>query len=198
MIPRRRILQLFSATALAGCSSTPAKYYRIIPVDGPVLPTPAVSLRVRNIGIPGYLQQNGIAEPSARYQFDTSAEALWAEPLADMLQAVLVQDLTQLLPQATVSSSSGTVGTPADLVLEVNLQRFDPDDSGRVILIAQIALKNAADNQFLSTRTLRTEAAPAGTDMPSMMAAMSGLWAGLADAVAQEVARNAGVQGAAG
>jgi len=189
-ISRRGMLRMAPGLALAGCSSPPTNYYRIIPVAGAVVQTAPATLGVRQIGVPGYLQQNGIAEPSAAYQFATSGNSLWAEPLAEMLQSVLVQDLTQRLPQMTVSSSSGMVGTPADLLVEINVLRFDPDASGRIVLMAQTALKNATDNRFLATRTLQSSAVPAGTDMPSMMAAMSSLWAGLADAVAAELARN--------
>jgi ABC-type transport auxiliary lipoprotein component len=57
-----------------------------------------------------------------------------------------------------------------------------------VVLIAQAALKSAADDRFLTTRTLQSSAAPASADMPGMMAAMSTLWAGLADDLAQLIA----------
>ena len=188
MIQRRRIFQMLPGIALAGCSSPPAKYYRIIPIDGAIVHAAPETIRVRQIGIPSYLNQNGIAEPSGAYQFIASANNLWAEPLPDMLQSVLVQDLTQRLPEVTVTSSSGMVGTPADLLVEINILRFDPDASGHITLIAQTALKQANDGRFLSTRTLQSSAAPAGTDIPSMMAAMSALWAGLADAVAEGIA----------
>ena len=102
MIRRRRLLQMspgVAAAALAGCSAPPASYYRIIPVPGAVLHTGAETIRVREIGVPGYLLQNGIAQASGSYQLVTAANALWAEPLPAMLQAVLVQNLTQRLPQ---------------------------------------------------------------------------------------------------
>jgi uncharacterized lipoprotein YmbA len=191
MIQRRRLLQMgpgVAAAALAGCSAAPANYYRIIPVPGAVLHTGAETIRVREIGVPGYLLQSGIAQASGSYQLVTAANALWAEPLPDMLQAVLVQNLTQRLPQMIVTGSSGMVGTPADVLVEIDLLRFDPDSSGRVVLIAQAALKSAADDRFLTTRTLQSSAAPASADMPGMMAAMSTLWAGLADDLAQLIA----------
>lgn len=187
---RRRLLQLLACGALAGCSSPPARYYRLIPLAGPVFHTDSKSIRVRDISVPGYLEGSGVAEPSGAYEFTASANDLWAGPLPGMLQSVLVQNLAQRLPQMTVTGSNGSIGTPADLTVEVNVLRFDPDASGRVTLIAQAAVKQA-DGRFLFTRTLQASAMPAGMDVSSMMAAMSRLWAGLADALAQEISQEA-------
>jgi uncharacterized lipoprotein YmbA len=192
-LARRHLLQLglgiAAAAALDGCASAPpAQYFRLAPVAGTEQQTQPESIEVRDIGIPAYLNQDGIAEPSGQYQFISAANDLWAEPLAQMLQSVLVQNLTQRLPQTTITASSGMVGTPADLLVEVNILRFDPDATGRVTLIAQTALKQAADGRFLSTKTWQSSAMPAGADMPSMMAAMSALWARLADTVANDIA----------
>lgn len=193
-LQRRHLLQIAlgtAAAALDGCAGAPpAQYFQLAPVAGLQQQTQPGSLGVRNIGIPGYLNQNGIAVPAGQYQFATSPNDLWAEPLGAMLQSVLLQNLTQRLPQMTITASSGAVGTPADLLVEVNVLRFDPDATGRITLLAQTALKRAADNQFLSTRTWQSSATPAGPDIPGMMAAMSTLWAGLADSVATEVAEN--------
>ena len=194
ILARRRLVQiatgLAGAAALQGCrSAPPAEYFRLAPVPGATLQTAPASVQIREIGVPEYLQQNGIAEPSSQYQFAASANDLWAEPLGQMLQSTLVQDLTQRLPQMTVTASSGMVGTPADLLVEINLLRFDPDASGRIVLTAQAAVKDAKDNRFVATRTLQSERTPTGADMPSAMQAMSALWAGLADALAQMLAQ---------
>jgi len=189
-LPRRHLLQLSfaAAAALDGCAGAPpAQYFRLAPIAGVARQTQPGSIQVRNIGIPEYLNRDGIAEPSGQYQFAISGNDLWAEPLAQMLQSVLDQNLTQRLPEMTITASSGTVGTPANLLIEVNVLRFDPDASGRVTLIAQTALKQAKDDRFLWIRTLQSSAIPAGADIPSMMAAMSTLWAGLADAVANMI-----------
>jgi len=193
-LARRQLLQISSAVAgaaaLAGChSAPPAQYFRLAPIAGAVLQTPPASVQVRNIGIPEYLDQSGIAQPSGQYQFSASANDLWAEPLGAMLQSVLVQDLTQRLPQMTVTASSGMVGTPPGLLVEINVLRFDPDASGRIVLTAQAALKAAADNRFVTTRTLQSALLPGSADMAGTMAAMSTLLAGLADSIAQMVAQ---------
>ncbi len=192
-LQRRHLLQIALAAALDGCATAPpAQYFRLAPVAGVVEQTRQELIEVREIGVPEYLNQNGIAKPSGQYQFAASANDLWAEPLGQMLQSVLAQNLAQRLPQVTITASSGMVGAPAELLVEISVLRFDPDATGRVALIAQAALKQQADDRFLWIRTLQSSAMPAGEDVPGTMAAMSTLWAGLADAVANQIALDQG------
>jgi uncharacterized lipoprotein YmbA len=187
-LSRRWILQRLAGAALAGlagCASTPAQYYRLSAMPGPVLNTAPQSIRIRNISIPGYLDQNNIAKAGAAYQFNTYPNALWADALGNMLQSTLVENLTQRLPRAIVTGD-GAIGAPAGLRVEINVLRFDPDPSGSIVLIAQIAIKNA-DGSFRSTKTIQSSRAPATADAAGTAAAMSMLWAGLANELAGSV-----------
>jgi uncharacterized lipoprotein YmbA len=186
---RRRVLSLAPAVALAACSSDPTQYFQMSALPGPVFNTAARSIRIRDISVPGYLGQTNIARPSGAYQFAAYGNSLWAEPLADMLQSTLVQNLTQRLPQMTVTGSNGALGAAADILVEINILRFDPNPAGSLILNAQIALKTLPDGNFLLTRTLQSSATPATQDAAGIAATMSALWAGLANEIAAEIAR---------
>lgn len=184
-LSRRGILRAIpgiGVAALAGCASTPTQYYRLSALPGPILNTAPQSIRIRNISIPGYLDQNNIAKPGGAYQFDSYPNALWADSLGNMLQSTLVEDLTQRLPQVTVTGD-GAIGAAAGLLVEINVLRFDPDPSGSIILIAQIALKTP-DGSFRLTKTIQSSGAPATPDAAGTAAAMSALWAGLANEIA--------------
>jgi uncharacterized lipoprotein YmbA len=61
--------------------------------------------------------------------------------------------------------------------------RFDPDPSGSITLIAQIALKNS-DGSFRLTKTIQSTATPPTEDAAGTAAAMSTLWAGLSNQIA--------------
>jgi len=155
-------------------------------LPGPVQSSAPVSIAVRGIGLPGYLDQTGIAKPAGAYQFASYANALWAEPLGDMLQSVMVQDLAQLLPEASVTESGGAVAAAPGVLVEVNILRFDPDPDGRILLLAQVAVKAGPDRMICATRTLQSSAAP-DAGVTGIVAAMSGLWAGAAGQVADMV-----------
>ncbi len=184
---RRRGLLCGAAFALAGCGGAAPCYYRLAAVPGaPVVGGPA-SIGVRSVGIPGYLDQSGIVQRAGPYQFDSFANELWAEPLADMLQAVMVLDLAQLFPRATVLASGGAIEGQPQMLVEINVQTFDPDGAGQMVLLAQVALKNGADHNLLTARTLSLSA-PSGTSVTGTVAAMSQLWGQAAAQIAAMVA----------
>jgi len=183
----RALLWAALALGLAGCATAPPTlYYRMAALPGPVHESAPVSIAVRGIGLPAYLDQTGIAKPAGAYQFAAYANALWAEPLGDMLQSVMVQDLGQVLPEATVTASGGAVSASAGVLVEINIVRFDPDPDGRILLLAQVAVKAGPERTVCATRTLQSSAAP-DAGVTGIVAAMSGLWAGAAGQVADMV-----------
>jgi uncharacterized lipoprotein YmbA len=193
-VHRRDCLRGFlgvGAAALTGCAATPTNYYRLAAVPGPIRDGATPSIGVRSVSIPGYLDQTNIVKPGGAYSFDTYANELWAGPLADMLQAVMVQDLAQRLPQATVIGSGGAIGAPAGLLVEINVLRFDPDAGGQIALLAQIAVKSGADQNRWTTRSYAASA-PGGVFAVDNVAAMSRLWGSAADQVAAMIVQNAG------
>jgi uncharacterized lipoprotein YmbA len=187
MIARRGLL-FAAALGLAGCaSSPPTNYYRMAALPGANVGAAPVSVGVRSITIPGYLNQTGIAKSSGAYQFASYGNEIWAEPLADMLQNVMVQDLAQRLPAATVIADGGGIQAPSGVLVEMNILRFDPGPDGQIVLTAQVAIKTGAKRVLCATRTLQSTAGP-GPGATGTVAAMSTLWAGAADQVAVMVA----------
>jgi len=174
----------FAPVVLAGCASTPTQYYRLAVIPGAVTNSPVVKIGMRSISIPGYLGQDGIAKAGAAYQFSTYASDVWAEPLGSMLQDVTVQELAQRLPAASVVSNSGAIAAPADLLIETNVLRFDPDSNGQVILIVQIAIKSGRNFRPWLVQTFTNSATPAAPDVANLVATMSTLWAGVIDQLA--------------
>jgi uncharacterized lipoprotein YmbA len=162
--------------ALAGCATAPMNSYRLAAIDGAVQPGGPASIGVRSIGIPAYLDQSGIVKSSGAYQFNTYDNEVWAAPLAGMLQAVMAQDLAQRLPAATVLASGGAIDSPVQVYIEINVQKFDPDETGDMVLLAQVAVKTSQTHQVLRSTTLRLSA-PASFGPGAIAAVMSRLWA---------------------
>ncbi len=184
---RRGFLQSalwLGAAALSSCGSPVVSDYRLAAVPGAVRDAGRLNVSVRSINIPGYLDQNNIIKPGGAYQVDYFAHAAWAAPFADMLQAVLVNDLAQRLPAATVFAD-GAIGTPADVTIEADVQRFDFNPDGSMILAAQLAVKSAAATGW-TARKFQASASP-GADAAAVAAAMSNLWGLLADQAADMI-----------
>jgi len=179
----RRIFLFCSAAALAGCASPATNYYRIAAIPGPPVSLSTLSVGVRSINIPGYLDQNNIARPGGAYQFNTFSNDLWAEPLATMLQSVMVQNLSGRLPNATIIASGGGIEAPSRILVEINILRFDPTQDGQLLLLAQAAIKTGGTRKLLATKTFRATAAT-GADATSIAAAMSALWGNFASQTA--------------
>lgn len=177
----------FSGVALI-CACSPATLdYRLQAEPGPVVSVPGLSVSVRSVGVPGYLDQNNIGMASGAYRYATYPNDVWAEPLADMLQADMVQELAQRLPGATVIASGGAIGAPAGVVVEMNVLRFDPDPDGQIDLTVQISVRRGSDQKLYRTVTFERRLAPAatgGNGAVGAVAAMSALWRQAADQVA--------------
>jgi uncharacterized lipoprotein YmbA len=187
MLSRRICLcngTLAMAAALNGCRSPSAHYYRLLPSPGVIRESPQERVGVLSVSIPDYLDQSGIAQGGSGTQFQVYSNDLWAGRLADMLQAMMVQNLAQRLPQATVIGSGGSIGMSFDVTVEINVLRFDPDGAGQMVLSAQMAVKPERGHQTWITRSFTKSAPVAQNAAPDFVAAMNRLWAAAADQVA--------------
>jgi uncharacterized lipoprotein YmbA len=187
IIQRRQLLRLLggmSAGLLAGCTSPNPNYYQLGATSGRTLSGGPPTVEVRTISIPGYLDRQGIVKSAGDFKLNIHTNDIWAEPLADMLQATLVQDLTQRMPGTTVIESGGSIGANANLIVETNVLRFDPNPDGTLTLQAQVAIRNGDSLQIMVTRTIQ-ESGPAHEPVvANIVASMSTLWGTAADDIA--------------
>ncbi|MDD2704485.1 MAG: PqiC family protein [Acidocella sp.] len=179
---RRGLLAGAAVLALAGCASPPARYYRLAAVPGAVHGGTGARVGVRNVGLPGYLDQTNLPKPGGAYELDSFPNDLWAGSLAPMLQAAMVQDLAQRLPADTVLADGGAIGAAPDVLVEIQIFHFEPDNAGTVTLTAQLATRPAASQDW-RMQTF-TASAPGGTTPLGIVAVMSTLWGQAADVVA--------------
>ena len=116
-----RLTQVIAAALLAvqaACSSPNPNLYTIAPVSG--APTAAHGtaapkvIELRQIGLARYLERSQIVRSSENYRLDVMANDWWGEPLGAMLSRVLVEELSQRLPQSTVYAETGAVSVSPD------------------------------------------------------------------------------------
>ncbi len=167
----------------AACSSPSPDLFTLAALPGTPARIAARSIELRRIGLAGYLDRPEIVRSSAAYRLRLTANERWGEPMGGMLDRVFTEDLVERLPGTAVFSESGAISTAPDLVLEVDVQRFDADATGEIVLLAQLAERHGDAKQAADARTLRLTAKPATTSTADHVAAMSRALAQLADEV---------------
>jgi uncharacterized lipoprotein YmbA len=142
---------------------------------------------VQQISVAHFLERSQIVRSSENYRLDVRANDWWGEPLAPMLNRVLVEELGQRLPQSTVIADNGAVTARPDATVEINIQRLDEDAAGNLVLQAQAGVRATGQSQPV-LRSFRFTVPPSTPGVPGEVAAISVAVGRLADGVAAMLA----------
>jgi uncharacterized lipoprotein YmbA len=183
--------------ALAACASPNPNLYTLDPIPPAAAPaslsTPAPVIELRRVAIPGSIDRPEIVRSASDYRVHLTNNDRWSEPLGDLVQRVLVADLTTRLPGAVVYSDTGPISATPTAVVEVNLAQFAANGAGQVVLDAQIAVRPATDNAPALTRTIHLTQPIPDQSTADYAAALSTATAQLADIIATLITRVPGV-----
>lgn len=180
MMLSRRSALLGLAALPASCASPNPSLYVLAAVPGPVHRRAPRVIQLHAIAVAHYLERSQIVRSSEGYRMEVLSNDWWGEPLDAMISRILVMELNQRLPGSTVYGESGAISTPPDASVEINLQRFDMDRQGNVLLNAQVAV----DSKTLTSRGVTFSARPTDNTTAAMVAAMSTEIGQLADVLA--------------
>jgi uncharacterized lipoprotein YmbA len=136
-----QVAALGVALAFAGCSSPPPVLYTIARVRGTAESGAPKVVILQHIAVARYLERSEIVRSSENYRLEVMSNDWWGEPLGAMLGRVLVEELSQRLPESVVLSESGAISASPDATIELNLQRLDQDAANNVILLAQASVR---------------------------------------------------------
>ena len=178
---------VLTCVALAGCASPDPRLYTLAATDAPPLPAAGRVVELRRVTIPGYLDRPEIVRSAADYRVRLASNERWSEPLGDVLQRVLTQDLTHRLSGGTVYSDTGGISAKATAIVEVDLDRLDTDGAGLAVLDAQFSLAAPDDSSRPLTRRVHIEAPVSSPTTSDYAAALSTLAGRLADAIVAEL-----------
>ncbi len=168
---------------LSGCTSPEPTYFTLAAVPGQPAPGGPKLIELQRPGLAGYLDRPGIVRADSAYQLRVAGTERWGEPLGDLIGRILAENLSQRMPGSSVFTSAGGISAQPDARVELDVQRFDADVSGNVVLLAQVAVSRGR-GAAASTRTVRQSLRPASPATRDLVAAMSTTLGGLADAVA--------------
>jgi uncharacterized lipoprotein YmbA len=139
LISRRGLAACLLVTlALASCASQNAKIYTLVASGSDVRPTRRpVTMSVATVDVPKYLDRPQIVRRSSEVELGIAEFERWGEPLGNMVQRVLAEDLTRRLPPGSVVTTSSTLTGGEKSSVELNLSRFDAEADGTIVLEAQ-------------------------------------------------------------
>ncbi|MBS9423244.1 membrane integrity-associated transporter subunit PqiC [Photorhabdus caribbeanensis] len=131
-----RRLALILVIFISACSRQPEKTYYQLPVVTIASQKSAIvqhdrQLWVQRVMLSDYLSSPGVVYQSSDVSYISAANHLWASPLEQQLQQVLVAELTIALPQRLVSAQP-LVNKPD--TLDVTVTSFHGRYDGKVIL----------------------------------------------------------------
>lgn len=182
-----KLAALVLAAALAACSSPSPVLYTIAPVQGPVQTGGPKVIALQQISMARYLERSQIVRSSENYRLDVMSNEWWGEPLSAMLNRVLIEELSQRLPQSSVLGETGAVSASPDATIELNIQRLDEDASGNLVLQAQAGV-NFKGRPGPALRSFRFVVTPPAPGVPGHVAAISTAVGQLADGLASLLA----------
>ncbi|TXH32430.1 MAG: membrane integrity-associated transporter subunit PqiC [Rhodospirillaceae bacterium] len=178
---------------LGACTSPSPQLYTIAPVSGAEHKAGPSVIVLQQIGLARYLERQQIVRSSEGYKLDVLENDWWGEPLSAMLSRVLIEELSQRLPQSTVLGESGAVTVSPDATVELNILRLDQDTAGQVILQAQAGV-NYKDQETPLLQSFRFSVPPSGTGVQNEVAAISTALGQLADKLAPMIATRSPVR----
>lgn len=170
--------------ALWGCASPDPAIYTLRATAGQPVGGGPVAIKLTRPGVAGYLDRPEIVRDSSVNRLQLNSGERWGEPVGDMVARVLALDLAQRLPGSSVFTEAGTISVDPSATVELDVQRFDLDTGGLVVLMAQVAVQQGRSHDPSSTRSIRLTAQPLGPGTPQLVAAMSDALGMLADQVA--------------
>ncbi len=179
-----RLLPLACLALLAACASRDPDYYTLQALPGTQLTDGPATVEVRRPGLAGYLDRSDIVLRTQDYRLALNSQVHWAEPLGDMIARVLAADLSQRLPGSSVFDQAGAITADPAARVEVDIRNFNADETGAVVLTAELAIEAGATHHPISTRHVALTAPVPSPGPAALAATMSALLARLADATA--------------
>jgi len=117
-----------------------------------------LAIGVGPIHLPEYLDQDQIVSRVSRNRFALSENDRWAEPLADNVANVLVENLSMLLQNDEAAVYPWPGRQRPSHQLEIDVLRFETDTSGTAHLVARYLLRDLANGQTIATNETRLTA----------------------------------------
>jgi uncharacterized lipoprotein YmbA len=188
---QRRLALLLTCVVLAACATPPARFYTLAVEPPPDDRPRELTIAVAEVVLPQYLDRPEIVTTEGPTQVRLGDLDRWAESLAPMFQRALGDHLARITGAREVILLPQRRDLPYDVLVDVEVRRFDADEAGRTVLDARWWVYGpGGDDLFITDRVLLEDVGAPPPDYAAIVAAMSRSVGRLAEAAA------AGIPGA--
>ena len=192
-VARPILLGAFVLLMFSACSSSPpVRYFSLNPIDADFTQDPddAVMLGLGPIRMPDYLNRSQIVWRGANAQMQVDEFSRWTEPLSTSLLRVVSTDVDRLLDSVVVVvfPYETFVRDQVDYRLVGDVNRFDADSSGRIVLEVQWGIADVDGAVIVSVRRNRYVAqATLAQDPGAVVVAMNDVLAQFSNDIANKL-----------
>jgi uncharacterized protein len=190
------VLLVVALGCCAGCSflkpkSDPTKYYVLTALpEAPPAQAARASIGVQHISLPDYLVRPELVTRRSSNELQVAEYERWGEPLKDGFERTLRRDLSVLLGDGRVIESPWDAAHPPDLILDVDVRRFERGSDGAAELEAGWSLHDGRTGAVVMSRAAHVRepiAGGGGGGGDAAVAALSRAVASLARQIADAV-----------
>jgi uncharacterized lipoprotein YmbA len=185
--------------ALAACAPTrPTSFYTLSTVAEPGAAASrsgkGLVVGLGPVTLPQYLDRPDIVTREGENQMRLADFHQWAQPLDSLLARIMAEDLFVLLGAEDVIPLPQRREIPLDRAVEVDVNRFEADQAGEVVLDARWRVYAGDDETLLASgRSVVTEQGAPVPDYEAVVAAMSRAVGRVSAEVASAIAGDAPV-----
>lgn len=168
-----RICLTFLAAMLAACaSSPPVKYYSLGPGTVPATPdkADAAVMAFGPLRVPEYLNRSQLVTRGTGSDLTVHEYDRWAEPVEEAMHRVVAAQLDSQLDGVIVVAYRALQTLPVDYRLLGQVDRFEADTSGKVVLQLQWTVLDKDQHALIPPRRDRYEAQAAPPGDPGAIA----------------------------
>jgi uncharacterized lipoprotein YmbA len=187
--PRRIVLALVLVVTGA-CSAVlpktqPSDFFVLTALEPTTASVPAEpSVLLGRVSLPAYLDRRELVTRLASNQVRVEDLELWAEPLRESVPMTIERDLATLLGDGRVQRQPWTRSTPPDLVVSVEISRFERTSHRTVELMALWTIADGRGGNVHVERRTRLSLAVAAEGTQASVRALSDTLAALSREIA--------------
>jgi len=152
------------AVLLAGCSSSPSRFYTLSATAAASTVASKVSVAVGPVSIPAAVDRPQIVISSSANQVSLDDFNRWASPLQDNLARVVADDLVALLGTSKVTLFPQGLNTDVDYRVTIEVRNFESMPGKSAALDAVWTVRRMKDGKTETGRTSVKEPAKEGFD----------------------------------